>query len=45
VDKIVEETINQDMSLISGIPLIQMYFDRLIVRARNQQNYSPIYLS
>ncbi len=30
VDKIVEETFNQDMSLISGIPpWVQMYFDRL----------------
>lgn len=31
LDKIVEETINQDMTLISGIPpWMQMYFDRLI---------------
>ncbi|MDW3195708.1 MAG: GH3 auxin-responsive promoter family protein [Cytophagales bacterium] len=31
VDKIVEETIDQDMSLISGIPpWVQMYFDRLV---------------
>ncbi|HZE84461.1 MAG TPA: GH3 auxin-responsive promoter family protein [Puia sp.] len=31
LDKIVEETLNQDMSLISGIPpWVQMYFDRLI---------------
>lgn len=30
VDKIVEETINQDMTLISGIPpWVQMYFDKL----------------
>ncbi len=30
VDQIVEETYNQDMSLISGIPpWVQMYFDRL----------------
>jgi hypothetical protein len=30
VDKIVEETINQDMRLISGIPSwVQMYFERL----------------
>ena len=30
LDKIVEETINQDMNLISGIPpWMQMYFDRL----------------
>ena len=31
LDKIVEETINQDMTLISGIPpWMQMYFDRLV---------------
>jgi phenylacetate-coenzyme A ligase PaaK-like adenylate-forming protein len=31
LDKIIEETINQDMTLISGIPpWMQMYFDRLI---------------
>ena len=31
VDKIVEETINQDMSVISGIPSwVQMYFEKLI---------------
>jgi hypothetical protein len=31
LDKIVEETINKDMTLISGIPpWVQMYFDRLI---------------
>jgi phenylacetate-coenzyme A ligase PaaK-like adenylate-forming protein len=31
LDKIVEETINQDMTLISGIPpWMQMYFDRII---------------
>jgi len=31
LDKIVEETITQDMTLISGIPpWVQMYFDRLI---------------
>src|SRR5215204_10350 len=31
LDKIVEETIEQDMTLISGIPpWVQMYFDRLI---------------
>lgn len=34
LDKIVEETINQDMSLISGIPpWMQMYFDELIKRS------------
>lgn len=31
LDKIVEETINKDMTLISGIPpWVQMYFDRLM---------------
>jgi len=31
LDKIVEETLNQDMTLISGIPpWMQMYFDRLL---------------
>jgi hypothetical protein len=34
LDKIVEETINKDMRLISGIPpWMQMYFDRLIERS------------
>lgn len=34
LDKIVEETISQDMTLISGIPpWIQMYFDRLIEKS------------
>lgn len=33
VDQIVEETVNQDMSLISGIPpWVQMYFDRLSIK-------------
>lgn len=33
LDKIVEETIDQDMTLISGIPpWVQMYFDRLEAR-------------
>lgn len=33
LDKIVEETINQDMTLISGIPpWMQMYYDRLIAK-------------
>jgi hypothetical protein len=33
VDKIVEETANQDMGLISGIPpWVQMYFDKLIAK-------------
>lgn len=31
VDRVVEETMNEDMSLISGIPpWVQMYFDKLI---------------
>jgi len=34
VDAIVEETIDQDMTLISGIPpWVQMYFDRLTTRS------------
>lgn len=34
LDKIVEETINKDMTLISGIPpWVQMYFDRLEERS------------
>src|ERR1044072_7018841 len=34
LDKIVEETLNQDMTLISGIPpWMQMYFDRLMERS------------
>lgn len=34
LDKIVEETIKQDMALISGIPpWMQMYFDRLIEKS------------
>ncbi len=34
LDKIVEETINQDMTLISGIPpWMQMYFDRLMEKS------------
>ena len=34
LDKIVEETIDQDMTLISGIPpWMQMYFDRLIEKS------------
>ena len=33
LDKIIDETINQDMCLISGIPpWMQMYFDKLIAR-------------
>lgn len=34
LDKIVEETVNQNMTLISGIPpWVQMYFDRLTERS------------
>ena len=34
VDRVVEETLNQDMTLISGIPpWVQMYFERLIQRS------------
>jgi hypothetical protein len=34
LDKIVEETINKDMTLISGIPpWVQMYFDRLVEKS------------
>ena len=37
LDKIVEETSNQDMSLISGIPpWVQMYFDRLMQQSGKQ---------
>jgi hypothetical protein len=33
LDKIIEETINQNMTLISGIPpWVQMYFDKLLAR-------------
>ena len=33
LDKIIDETLNEDMSLISGIPpWVQMYFDRIIER-------------
>ena len=42
LDKIVEETINQDMTLISGIPpWVQMYFDRLI--AKTGKNIKDIF--
>ncbi|WP_291912494.1 GH3 auxin-responsive promoter family protein [Chitinophaga sp. CB10] len=38
LDKIVEETIHQDMTLISGIPpWVQMYFDRLIERTNGKR--------
>jgi GH3 auxin-responsive promoter len=34
LDKIIEETINKDMTLISGIPpWMQMYFDRLVAKS------------
>lgn len=37
LDKIVEETIDQNMTLISGIPpWVQMYFDRLMERSGKQ---------
>ena len=35
LDKIIEETFDKDMTLISGIPpWVQMYFDRLIAKSR-----------
>ncbi|SEO02256.1 GH3 auxin-responsive promoter [bacterium A37T11] len=38
VDAIVEETLHQDMRLISGIPpWVQMYFDRLMARTGGKQ--------
>lgn len=38
VDAIVEETINEDMTLISGIPpWVQMYFDRLTEKSGNKK--------
>ena len=38
VDAIVEETFNQNMTLISGIPpWVQMYFDRLIEKSGGKQ--------
>lgn len=34
IDRVVEETLNQDMTLISGIPpWVQMYFEKLIQRS------------
>src|SRR4029079_3545883 len=37
VDRIVEETMNADMTLISGIPpWIQMYFERLLEKTGKQ---------
>jgi hypothetical protein len=43
LDKIVEETVKQDMTLISGIPpWMQMYFDRLIeVSGKNIKDIFP----
>lgn len=42
LDKIVEETLNQDMTLISGIPpWMQMYFDRLT--AKSGKSISELY--
>ena len=45
LDKIVEETINRDMTLISGIPpWMQMYFDRLMEnQAKRSANCFPIF--
>ncbi len=44
LDKIVEETIKQDMTLISGIPpWMQMYFDRLTVGEKRFVNYSQTF--
>ena len=42
-DKIVEETVKQDMTLISGIPpWVQMYFDRLTeVTGKNIKDIFP----
>jgi hypothetical protein len=38
LDKIVEETINKDMTLISGIPpWMQMYFDRLMEKGNGKK--------
>ncbi len=38
VDAIVEETINEDMTLISGIlPWVQMYFDRLAQKSGSKK--------
>ena len=38
VDAIVEETINEDMTLISGIPpWVQMYFDRIAAKREGKQ--------
>ena len=38
LDKIVEETINKDMTLISGIPpWVQMYFDWLVERSEGKK--------
>lgn len=42
LDKIVEETINEDMTLISGIPpWMQMYFDRL--QSKTQKKIKEIF--
>ena len=38
VDAIVDETLNQDMTLISGIPpWVQMYFDKLIAKSEGKK--------
>jgi hypothetical protein len=42
LDQIVEETLNQDMSLISGIPpWVQMYFDR--IQARTNKTIAEVF--
>jgi hypothetical protein len=42
LDKIIDETLHQDMSLISGIPpWVQMYFDR--IQARTGKNIKDVF--
>ena len=42
VDQIVDETVDQNMSLISGIPpWVQMYFDRLQAKTGKKMGSSP----
>ncbi|MBT8291945.1 MAG: GH3 auxin-responsive promoter family protein [Eudoraea sp.] len=42
VEKIVEETINEDMTLIAGIPSwVQMYFEKL--KSKNNKNISTLF--
>ena len=43
VDKVVDETLNEDMRLISGIPSwVQMYFERLIAKS-GKENVAEIF--